>query len=95
MTWTPSQTKNFKACPGYLVPIIKSLDTDIELEAKEECYILSVSSISFKGKVDERLRVILNRPPGDKREEMTKKKTSYLVNIRDFISARDRVTNSQ
>ena len=72
MTRKPSQTKNFKACRVYLVPVTKSLDTDIGLEARKECNILSATSISFREKVDERLRVALNRPPDDKMEGVDK-----------------------
>ena len=71
MTWEPSRTKNSKANTGHSV--IKNLVTDIDLEAKEECNILSVCSISFTEKVNKRLRAMLNRLPRDEMEGIDKK----------------------
>ena len=42
------------------------------LETKEECNVLSARSISFKEKVDERLRAMLNCHPGKEMKESDK-----------------------
>ena len=47
--------KNSKAYTGHTV--IKKWVTDIDLEAKEECNILSATSISFREKVNDRLQL--------------------------------------
>ena len=64
MTQKASQTEDLTACTGHPVPTMKSWDAGIGLETKEECDILSTLLTSFKEKVDERLRIMLNRLPG-------------------------------
>ena len=69
MTREPSHTaENPTTCTGRPVPTVESWDAGSGVETKEECDILSAHSISFKEKVDERLRIILNRSIGDKME---------------------------
>ena len=64
MTREPSQTaEEPTVCTGRLVPTIISWLAGSGLEAKEECYIPSAPSISFREKVDGRLRTMLNCPP--------------------------------
>ena len=48
---------------------IKSRDIGVGLETREEYDILSARSISLKKKVDGKLRIFLNRLPGDEVEE--------------------------
>ena len=82
MAWGLSRTKNSQASTGHPViknskastglPVIKNLVTDTDLEAIEECNILSAASISFRERVNERLRAILNRFPGDVMEGIDK-----------------------
>ena len=62
--------KNSYANTGRLV--INNSVTDTDLEAKEECNVLSATSISFRERVSERLRAILGRPPGDEMEGIDK-----------------------
>ena len=83
MTQKPSQTEYPTVCTGRLVPLVKSWDAGSGLEKKEECNF-SARSISFKEKVDERLRITLNRPPGDKMERI----------VRNFLLWRIFVTSS-
>ena len=70
MTQKPSQTEDLTACTVY--PTTKSWDAGSGLETKEECDILSARSISFKEKVYERLRIILNFLPDDVKEGIDK-----------------------
>ena len=64
MTREPIQPEDPTACMGRFVRSIKSWDAGSDLETKEECNRLSARSISFKEKVDGRLRIILNCLPG-------------------------------
>ena len=68
MAQKPSQTKDLTACKGHPVPTIQRWNAGIGMETKEECDILSAILLSFKEKVDERLRIMLNRLPGDRME---------------------------
>ena len=83
--WSSDQTMNSQVSTGRLV--IKNSATEIDLEATEECNILSAASTSFREKVNERVREILNRPPGDELEEF-EKAFSHLVNMHDFDDVR-------
>ena len=61
MTREPSKIiENLTTCTGRTVSTIKSWDAGSGLETKEECNILTARSISLEGKVDERVRTILN-----------------------------------
>ena len=71
MTREPSQTEDPTACTGRLAPNVNNWDAGSGLETKE-CDILCARSISFKEKVDERLRLILNRLPGDEMKGIDK-----------------------
>ena len=83
-SWNSDQMKNSQARTVKLV--IQNSVSVIDFEAKEECNILCVTSISFSERVKERLRTILNRLPGDEMEAGDK--LSYLGNVHDFINAR-------
>ena len=68
--WGSDQTMKSQVSTGRLV--IKNSATEIDLEATEENNILSAASISFREKVNERVRAILNRAPRDEKEEFEK-----------------------
>ena len=53
-------------------PIIQDSVTDVDLETSRGYYLLSAEAVSFREKVNATLRVMLNRPPGDKMDDMDK-----------------------
>ena len=83
MTQKPSQSEDLTACTFVPVPTVKSWDAGSGLETKEECDALSARSISFKENVEERLRIILDRPPGDKMGGIDKNYSSRSNRILD------------
>ena len=62
---------NSQARTGRLV-IKDSVNDDVDVEAAEDYNILSAASISFREKVNERVRARRNRAPGDEVEETDK-----------------------
>ena len=68
VAWSSDQILNSQARTGRLV-IKDSVNDDVDVEATEECNILSAASISFREKVNERVRARRNRAPGDEVEE--------------------------
>ena len=70
MAWRLDQTMNSQTGTGRLV--IKDSVIEIDLEAAEECNIPFAASISFREKVNERVRAVLNRRPGTEMEEIEK-----------------------
>ena len=79
LTREPSQTEDPTACTCRLAPIVNSWDAGSGLETKEECDILSARSISFKEKVNEGLRIILNRLPGKEMKGIDKNSLIWRI----------------
>ena len=87
MTRKPSQTEDLTACMGYPVPTTKSWHAGSGLETKEECGILSARSISFIEKVDERLRIVLNCPPGEEMKGIDENSLVWRIFMTSFMHA--------
>ena len=87
MIQKPSQIEDLTACTVYPVPTTKSWDAGSGLETKEDCDILFPLPISFREKVDERLRVVLNRPPGDEKEGIDKNSLIWVIFMTSSVHA--------
>ena len=65
-----NQMKNSRANTGR--PVTQNPVTDIDLETSRGYNLLSAELVPLKEKVNARLRVMLNRPPGDKMDDIDK-----------------------
>ena len=64
VAWKMNQMKNSET--GMAKPVTRDTVIDVDLEASEGYSILSAESILFQERVNERLRMMLNRHPGEK-----------------------------
>ena len=87
MTRKPSQTEDLTACMGYPVLTTFSWHAGSGLETKEECGILSARSISFIEKVYERLRIVLNCPPGEEMKGIDENSLVWRIFMASFMHA--------
>ena len=70
VAWNSNQMKNSRANTGR--PVTQNPVTDIDLETSRGYNLLFAESVSFSKRLETRLRVMLNRPPGDKMEDIDK-----------------------
>ena len=83
MTRNPSQTEDLTGCTGHLVPTFL-------LGCWQwlgDGYRIHSARISFKEQVDERLRIFLNRPPGDKIEGIVKNSLIWRIFMTSSLHA--------
>ena len=80
VAWNSNQMQNSRASTGQ--PVTQYFFIDVDLQVPRECN-LSAESVSFRERVDTRLRMMLNRPPVDEMNDIDKH--SFILGI--FMSS--------
>ena len=68
-------------------PVTRNSVTDVDLETSGGYNLLSVESVSFLERVNARLRVMRNRPPKDKMDDIDKHSLSWRICMSSTLSA--------
>ena len=85
VAWNSNQMKNSRASTAR--PVTENPVIRIDLETSRGYNILSAESVSFRKRVETRLRVMLNRPPGDKMEDIDKHCLSWRIFLSSSMNA--------
>ena len=70
VAWDSNRMQDSKVGTGE--PVGWDSVIDVDLETSREYNLLSAESVSFKERVNTRLRIMLNRLPGDKMDDIDK-----------------------